>query len=476
MKNSTYFLFAFSQTFASLAIQPRTTTLKSWDNYPLHTLNNFTWQTHIDEPCNIKTGDTTNFICIKPNIANEFNQIKNLDHISGFDLGIYLYGKKDYLSFWLDGRIFTESHTSSNPYSLDGNFTENQIANEHGSKLSYSSYSRYIANMDIDTRIGNIGFSQNSLHWGPGVFQNLTLNRNSGAFPFAYWYASLGSMNAMSFFGRFNQAAYGKWDDNNFNYIVGHRYEWNATKNLNFGLSELLISTKDVGIDWPTVVPIVPLFMQKGSGFESNNNGNISFDLNYTKDALRFYSEFLIDDIQSPSSLFDNFWANKWAVMFGSSLNYQFKKYEIQHTLEYSRIEPWVYTHYQSYRLQFDNHGIPFGNPDGPNSQSIILSNRIENKNTQLGLDLKWLWKGTDPGSQVQDPAVTDGDIKKFTNLPSNPHARNSETKTFLSGAYGPNWTISPSVGYKWKWIWLQSRLGLRDGPMDYQARLMVEY
>lgn len=406
----------------------------------------------------------------------EFNKIQNHDQINGNDIGLLITGQKNALSFWLDARIFSESHSSeADPFSLDGNFLELQQANEHGSAVSYASYSRYLANIEFNSNIGTFGFAQSALHWGPGTYLNLSLNQNSGSYPFAYWFTNIKNMRVMTFFSRFNQAKYGKWDDYNFNYLVGHRYEMSIGRLLNLGLSELLVSTKEAGIDAVSTIPIVPLFMQKGSGFESNNNGNISFDINLGNQKNRIYTEFLIDDIQSPSSLFDDFWANKWAFMSGYQNQLNYNNFKLISTLEYSRVEPWVYTHYQPYRLQFDNHGLPFGNPNGPNSQTLLIGLNAINKNFQFGTNIEWLWKGTDPGSLIQDPSVTDGDINLITH--SNLiRARNTEFKNFLNGSYGPNWTIAPYFNFRWKWINLQSKIQFKDGPSDLMFRLMGEY
>ena len=55
------------------------------------------------------------------------------------------------------------------------------------------------------------------------------------------------------------------------------------------------------------MLPVIPLFMIKTTQVERSNNGNLAFDASWRLPGrLRIYSEFLIDDIQSPTALFDD--------------------------------------------------------------------------------------------------------------------------------------------------------------------------
>ena len=69
-------------------------------------------------------------------------------------------------------------------------------------------------------------------------------------------------------------------------------------------------------------VPIIPLFMEKGNYTESSNNGALSFDINYRLlNLVRFYTEFFLDDLQSPTELIKNDDVqSKWAWMIGAQV------------------------------------------------------------------------------------------------------------------------------------------------------------
>lgn len=263
---------------------------------------------------------------------------------------------------------------------------------------------------------GHIGFRHDWIqvklgheaeHLGPGVYNNLTFNRSAYAYDNLSVNLDLGPLRVYSFYGSLRVAP---WDsDSTFKDrdVYGHRYEVN-TENFTFGISEATILYAN-NKPW-LFVPTVPLFMEKGNYSENSNNGLISFDIEYRFLGIgRVYSEFLLDDMESPIRLIanDNV-ESKWGWMAGVQLDKDFEvfgqKLQAGTVAEYARVEPFVYTHFISNTGQHAHANRPLGNPNGPNSQVIDwsiyaqLSNRVK-----AVLHNKWLWKGTDYGSQLND-------------------------------------------------------------------------
>lgn len=124
--------------------------------------------------------------------------------------------------------------------------------------------------------------------------------------------------------------------------VYAHRYEWSPTRWLDLGVTEVLILYKTQ--EPIAFVPIVPLFMMKGHGVERYLNGALAFDGQVRPvDGWRLFSEFMIDDMSVPASLFNNFWKNKWALAVGSHLAFEpAPEWSIGLASEALRIEPWV--------------------------------------------------------------------------------------------------------------------------------------
>jgi hypothetical protein len=121
--------------------------------------------------------------------------------------------------------------------------------------------------------------------------------------------------------------------------VYAHRYEWSVTPNWLFGISEQLILYEyEEPFAW---VPVVPLFIFKGDAYERLNNGNIAADLTWRFAPWgRLYGEILVDDVQSPTSIFDDQLGNKWGALLGAQGVREWGAWKATGTLEAVTVEP----------------------------------------------------------------------------------------------------------------------------------------
>jgi hypothetical protein len=122
------------------------------------------------------------------------------------------------------------------------------------------------------------------------------------------------------------------------------------------------------------MIPFVPYaFAEHYLG--DRDNKALSFDLNCAfPDNFRWYAEFFIDDMTAPWTLFSNDWGNKWALDVGGQYFTRFLSRDMIASLEYCRVEPWVYTHFYGGSHRYDNFNVPLGAPLGPNSDLLAFS------------------------------------------------------------------------------------------------------
>lgn len=299
--------------------------------------------------------------------------------------GAYLTGHKDSADFALN--------------LLFDNFTNRNL--KQFKALQYTGHVGYSHDW-IQLRAG-----RDAEHFGPGVYNNLTFNRAAYAYDNVSVNLNLGPLKVYSFYGSLRVAP---WDsDSSFadRDVYGHRYEVN-TESFTFGISEATV-LYDNNQPWH-LVPTVPLFMEKGQFYEASNNGLIAFDVEYRFLGIgRVYTEFLLDDMESPIRLIanDNV-ESKWGWTAGIQLDKDLdlfgKGLLVGTVAEYARVEPFVYTHFYSNTAQHAHAGRPLGNPNGPNNQAIDWSIYAQfDKRFKAVLHNKWLWKGTDYGSQLND-------------------------------------------------------------------------
>jgi hypothetical protein len=380
------------------------------------------------------------------------------ERVQAFEAGAVLLGSLDRVSFLLDARTFTEVHEDSRAPSFDREPVEWQSEEVSGS-FAYSSYSRYRSNLNYDWSWGRISAGRDAAHWGPGLYSNLMFNRNAVPFNQITLSARFGPVNVQSLYGMlateeeriFNTDPHGRS-------IYAHRYEWNIGRDLILGIGEQLIVYDH---EEPfAFVPIIPLFILKGDTWERLNNGNISADFSWRiRKVAALYSEFLIDDIQAPTALFSDDWGNKWAWTAGAHLTRDFPDFSSGTVLEYSRVEPWVYTHYVAASAQSANLGYPLGNPQGPNSQSITAAAYLRGKSAwHLSVRSDLVWKGHDAGSSLLD-------------LPP----RDLERKSFLKGVDGPDLALSSSASMRWNYAGIELRAAY-DGSAEFAGRLNFKY
>ena len=372
---------------------------------------------------------------IRPLLAFDARGGKDFaDTINSFEGGAFLSGYIDSAEFWLDVRIFSEMHSNDNPAewkSWDREFLEKQGNKGIEGETKYSSYARYRGNFALRLGWAALSFARDARHFGPGYYNNLTLNQASVPYNQVSLWTKIGPLSVMSLYGDLDPGA-SSMDKKFSRNLYGHRYEFEAG-NLTLGISEITV-VYDTNPYW-LFIPIVPLFAEKGNYNEDNNNGAIAFDFSYRFPlGLRIYSEFFLDDMESPSSLFrnDNIEA-KWAWMAGLEYAANFSEWKAGGIAEYARIEPYVYTHFKPHTAQIAHLNYPIGSQAGPNSQNIdLLAYARHAKHFQVQLRQGFSWKGRDGGS-----------LDSLT--PESDHF--SKGKKFLDGAK-MNYSLTPALAY----------------------------
>lgn len=370
-----------------------------------------------------------------------------------FDGGIFFRGYADSLDFDLDARIYAEGHAADKPRSFDGEVFD--VQDEERGGLNYVSFSRYRAHMGLNYSFARLQLARDVLHFGPGYYNNLALNQF--ALPYNMFTLDLvfGPLRIFSAYAdlRVNSWSYSR-DNLNDRNLYAHRYEL-AAGNLTLGVSEMQVLYNE-NKPW-LFVPIVPLFIEKGNYTERVNNGALAFDANLQLLGLaRIYGEFFLDDMESPYAVYENKYSNnRWAAMAGIQVAHDFyvggRRIEAGSIAEIARVEPFTYCHYDTAQAQMQHLGLPVGNPNGPNSLAVdwTLYARLGlGGEIFAGLHNKWLWKGDDYGSSIDDPYKT-------------------VEKRFIHGA-PLVYTIAPSVSFRGRHVAYMAEFTFVDEKSAY--------
>jgi hypothetical protein len=194
------------------------------------------------------------------------------------------------------------------------------------------------------------------------------------------------------------------------------------------------------------LLPFVPyLFAQHYVGDRDNSGISLDFSVG-TLPGFEFYGELFIDDLDAITSMFDDtWWGNKWGATLGVAAKpRKLGILEWDGALEYTRIEPWVYTHHLGSGTQYSHYGQSIGSDLGPNSQEVYAALGLAWKQLlRLDLSVSAVAKDTAKGSHISDihDYDSDGEGKKFLNPKS----------TYRYQAYTAGLRFSP-----WEFVWVQ--------------------
>lgn len=217
-------------------------------------------------------------------------------------------------------------------------------------------------------------------------------------------------------------------------YMHTHRLEFDLPFDIQFGLSEVILygsTTEPAGsnlnhdgdstgreFEWSYVIPFIPYAFEEHFHGDKDNNA-LAFDLSVkTLRNWEFYGELLWDDMKSPTDMFDDsWWGNKWAASVGVETKQKLGDFSLTWNFEYTRIEPWVYTHHKGSGYNYTSYGESLGSDFGPNASEIYSSLLLEWKILALKLHASSVAKDSAFGSSFFDIHMPDSPIdKEFLN------------------------------------------------------------
>lgn len=192
------------------------------------------------------------------------------------------------------------------------------------------------------------------------------------------------------------------------------------------------------GWEWTYLIPFVPFkFVEHYAG--DKDNAAISFDMNLRWPAnFRWYMEFFLDDILSPWKIFSDDLGNKWALTAGMQYFGTIWNRDLMLGAEYSRVEPWVYTHFYGRSHNFLHFDKCLGSPLGPNSQAIVASAMIQlNRINEIGIGFTHIGRN----QNVRGGKITDIFQHQLENVDK---FSDSTKKQFLGK--GTEWFLRPAL------------------------------
>jgi len=264
-------------------------------------------------------------------------------------------------------------------------------------------------------------------------------------------------------------------------YLHIHRLDLNLPKNITLGLSETALYGTTVeaagtnpnvdadssgrDFEWAYMIPFIPYVFQEHLQGDQDNIG-LAFDLSVkTVPNWEFYGELLWDDMKSPTSMLDDsWWGNKWAASVGIARD----SLHIGKTIwnwygEYTRVEPWVYTHHKGGAYTYASYAQSMGSDLGPNSQEFYTEINGSYK-VESGFFKDALIRGTIHASAVAKDTAFGGNITDI-HTPESPMDKKylNEETTFRYYEVGGKLEFYP-------FHWMSIRAGYSRFFGDYEG------
>lgn len=155
-------------------------------------------------------------------------------------------------------------------------------------------------------------------------------------------------------------------------YSAMHHLSINATKWLNVGLFEGIVFGRKDHFDFSYLIPVIFLRSIEGNN-GSPDNANIGIDLkaNIAK-KVQLYGQVLIDELNIKELRKDKtWWGNKIGLQLGGKYIDVFNIPNLDLQLEYNRIRPFTYSHFDSVG-SYTHYNQPLAHPLGANMSEVI--------------------------------------------------------------------------------------------------------
>lgn len=365
------------------------------------------------------------------------------------------------ISFYSDMDLWTQYRSDTVWYGHDYQPFHGQTFNLIGSDDSahIRAMDGFRGGISAQFKYARIDIAVDNLTSGPAVYNKLILNAVDKPIFYTRFMLDFKRIQYYQIFGVLQELK-------NYNkFLYYHRAQipfWN--NKITLGLSASIISgsiadsatmaephgqvhrtlNRERKVEPVYMIPLLPyVFAEHYGGDLDNKQMAIDIELKLPQIA-RWYVEFLIDDAESPNTIFNNWWGNKWALTFGTQWFPVIAGKNTIFNLEYCRVEPWVYTHFDGVATNYEHYGKSIGAELGPNSAQIRGLSQIYLTHKH-GVKLEAVhnrYNRNVRGGNIGDVFVEDGIYDIYPNYDG---TIDSKTKEFLGKNYTTEYEITLS-------------------------------
>jgi len=209
----------------------------------------------------------------------------------------------------------------------------------------------------------NFEFGRDEAKWGPGIQGSLMLSAQNPLFDMFRIRTQYKRFQFTSLHGRLSS-------DEGRKYLAAHRLELRIAPWLFIAGSEAIIyGNRSAELQY--LNPIMPYHVAEHHlGDKDNNAMGFDFTL-FPGIGHKLYGEFFLDDFTMSENPF-RYYGNKFAVLLGYHWVNPFRLKNVDLKTEYTRVEPYVYTHHVPINV-YKNYDRIIGHWLGPNADASFF-------------------------------------------------------------------------------------------------------
>jgi len=195
-------------------------------------------------------------------------------------------------------------------------------------------------------------------------------------------------------------------------YLAAHRLDFRLMNGFYLGAAETVIyGGRDIE---PAYLNPLMLYHIAEHHLGDRDNNNLAFDVTFTRiPNVTLYGEWFIDDMTSMES-WAHYFGNKFAWVFGGLWADPLKLKNVDLRAEYTRISPYVYSHWDSLNI-YTHYDKIIGNPLGPNADALYVELGWQaSRDFRIEVNAEFARKGAGGADTTTRPTV--GDRKDFLN------------------------------------------------------------
>jgi len=149
-------------------------------------------------------------------------------------------------------------------------------------------------------------------------------------------------------------------------WLSAHRLEFSPARGLDIGIHEAVVYGRR-GLEPAYLNPILPFLVAQHS-LGDRDNLALGADASLCRIRnVKLYGELFVDDLFAPWAVFDDYWGNRLAFTAGGHWVDPLGLRNSELRVEYTRIEPYVYSHKDSVNV-FEHYNSGLGHFLQPNS------------------------------------------------------------------------------------------------------------